>query len=70
MTTPTVAQTAAAINGVRRSAKSEFEFNRFLCAIERHYGSAHLREAHALAADILMEESGAVKGADGSWYRL
>lgn len=69
MTTPTIAQTAAAINGVRRSA-SEFEFNRFLCAVERHYGTDHLREAHALAHDLLMEASGATKGADGSWYRL
>jgi len=53
---PTVAQTANAINGVRRSCRSEEEFNLFLVAIERHYGTAHLREAHALAIDLYREE--------------
>lgn len=53
---PTVAQTAAAINGVRHSSKSEEEFNRFLVAIERHYGTEHLKAAHALAIDLYQEE--------------
>lgn len=55
MTTPTIAQSAVAINSVRKSVKTEEEFNLFLCAIERHHGTAHLAAAHALASDLLRQ---------------
>ena len=68
MANPTVAQTAAALNGVRKSA-DEATVNAFLCAVERHYGTDHMRAAHALAHDLYMEESGAVRDAEGNWTR-
>jgi hypothetical protein len=68
MVNPTVAQTAAALNGVRKSGTEE-AVNAFLNAVERHYGTDHMRAAHALAHDLYMEESGAVRDSEGHWTR-
>lgn len=51
MANPTVAQTAAALKGVRATG-SEADVNAFLCAVERHYGTDHMRAAHKLAGEI------------------
>jgi hypothetical protein len=55
--TPTVEQTAEALAGVRRTG-TELDVNRFLCAVERHYGAGHMREAHALAGELALEQAG------------
>jgi len=47
----TVAQSAEALRQVRAHA-SELDVNLFLCAIERHYGTDHMRDAHRLAGEI------------------
>lgn len=48
---PTIAQSAEALRQVRANA-SELDVNLFLCAIERHYGTDHMRAAHKLAGEI------------------
>lgn len=47
----TIAHTAEALRQVRANA-SELDVNLFLCAIERHYGTDHMRAAHKLAGEI------------------
>lgn len=54
-TTPTIEQTAKALAGVRKSA-DELTVNRFLCAVERHYGTEHMKAAHALAGEWAIHE--------------
>lgn len=56
MIASTVAQTAIAINQVRKSVRTEEEFNLFLVAIERHHGTAHMVAAHRLASELLRQE--------------
>jgi hypothetical protein len=51
---PTVAQTAKALAGVRESG-DELTVNLFLCAVERHYGTEHMKAAHALAGEQALE---------------
>lgn len=48
---PTIAQSAEALRQVRANA-SELDVNLFLCAVERHYGTDHMRAAHKLAGEI------------------
>lgn len=55
MANPTVAQTAAALKGVRATG-TEQAVNLFLCAVERHYGADHMRAAHKLAGEIAEAE--------------
>jgi hypothetical protein len=49
-TTP-IARSAEALRQVRATG-SELDVNLFLCALERHYGTDHMREAHKLAGEI------------------
>jgi hypothetical protein len=49
-TTP-IARSAEALRQVRATS-DELTVNLFLCAIERHYGTDHMREAHRLAGEI------------------
>lgn len=49
--TPTIAQSAEALRQVRASG-TELDVNLFLCAVERHYGTDHMRAAHKLAGEI------------------
>lgn len=49
-TTP-IARSAEALRQVRATG-TELDVNLFLCAIERHYGTDHMREAHRLAGEI------------------
>jgi hypothetical protein len=60
MVNPTVAQTAAALKGVRATG-SEADVNAFLCAVERHYGTDHMRAAHKLAGEIAEAERAAAR---------
>ena len=70
MANPTVAQTAAALKGVRATG-SEADVNAFLCAVERHYGSDHMRAAHKLAGEIAEAEHAAQrKEAAPAAYKL
>jgi hypothetical protein len=48
---PTTAQTAQALADVRRTG-TEAAVNRFLCAVERHYGTEHMVAAHKLAGEL------------------
>lgn len=57
MNQPTIDQTARALAGVRASG-TEADVNRFLCAVERHYGTAHMRDAHKLAGEIAERQHG------------
>lgn len=57
---PTVAQTAAALKGVRATG-TELEVNLFLCAVERHYGTEHMKAAHKLAGEIAEAEHAKVR---------
>ena len=47
----TVAHTAESLRQVRASA-SERDVNLFLCAVERHYGTDHMKAAQKLAGEI------------------
>ena len=73
----TIEQTAEALRQVRASG-TEADVNRFLCAVERHHGTDHMRAARRLAGEIAeakhREERAAAERlmdqADQLWNRL
>lgn len=60
-TTHTVAQSAVAMNEVRRSCRDDMEFSLFLCAVERHYGTEHMKAAWAQALELYEAERSPMK---------
>lgn len=69
MANPTVAQTAAALKGVRATG-TEADVNAFLCAVERHYGADHMRAAHKLAGEIAEAAHAAERAAAQPRYKI
>lgn len=69
MANPTVAQTAAALKGVRATG-TEADVNAFLCAVERHYGAEHMRAAHKLAGEIAEAEHAPARFPAPAAYKL
>lgn len=53
LSTPSIAQTAEVLRQVRLEG-DEAKVNRFLVAVERQWGTEHMRAAHALATDLYL----------------